>query len=35
MIIGELAAAAVLFPATVRYFEQRGLLAAAPRTRAG
>lgn len=35
MTIGQLAAAAGVPPATVRYYEQRGLLAAAPRTRAG
>lgn len=35
MTIGELAAAAGVPPATVRYYEQRGLLAPAPRTRAG
>lgn len=35
MTIGELASAAGVPPATVRYYEQRGLLARAPRTRAG
>lgn len=35
MTIGELSSAAGVHPATVRYDEQRGLLAAAPRTRAG
>lgn len=35
MTIGQLAAAAGVPPATVRYYEQRGLLAIAPRTRAG
>ena len=35
MTIGELAAAADVPAATVRYYEQRGLLARAPRTRAG
>lgn len=35
MTIGKLAAAAEVPAATVRYYEQRGLLARAPRTRAG
>ncbi len=35
MTIGELAAAADVPAATVRYYEQRGLLAPAPRTPAG
>lgn len=35
MTIGELAAAAGVPPATVRYYERRGLLAPAPRTRSG
>ncbi len=35
MTIGELAAAADVPAATVRYYEQRGLLARAPRTPAG
>lgn len=35
MTIGEVAALAEVPPATVRYYERRGLIAAAPRTRAG